>query len=133
MLSTRMGEKREHDCLRRVMVLMMAADDDVDDDEIATIIRVYQETTGTELEADTLRAEVESLPAGLRIGDCGGQLLAEGLDVDARIRVLGAAFAVAAADGFIVEEEDTLLRSLANDLEIDEPSFDKAIRRFMAG
>ena len=133
MLSTRMGDNREHDCLRRVMVLMMAADDDVDDDEIATIIRVYQETTGTELSAAALRAEVEQLPAGLRIGDCGGQLLAEGLDSDARIRVLGAAFAVAAADGFIVEEEDTLLRCLAKDLEIDEPSFDKAIRRFMAG
>ncbi len=120
----------ESNCLRRVMVLMMAADDDVDPDEVAAIIRVYKETTGEELSAAQLEAEAAALPAGMRLGECAGRL-AKGLDRDARLRVLGAAFAVAAADGFVVDEEDDMLTRLAADLEIPKDDYEAAIQRFL--
>lgn len=120
----------EANCLRRVMVLMMAADDHVDDDEIATIIRVYAETTGKTITAESLQAEVAALPDGMRLGDCAGRL-AKGLEQPARLRVLGAAFAVAAADGFVVDEEDDLLTRLAHDLEIPKDDYENAIQRFL--
>ena len=120
----------ENDCLRRVMVLMMAADEDVDPDEVATIIRVYKETTGEDLTPQELQKEAEALPAGMKLGECAGKL-AQGLDQDARLRVLGAAFAVAAADGFVVEEEDEMLVHLASDLEIPKPAFEAAIQKFL--
>lgn len=120
----------EADCLRRVMVLMMAADDFVDDDELDTIVRVFKETTGQAITADELRAEAEALPEGMRLGECADRL-ADGLDPEARLRVLGAAFAVAAADGFVVEEEDHLLARLARDLEISKDAYEAAILRFL--
>ena len=120
----------EADCLRRVMVLMMAADDFVDDDELRTIVRVFKETTGEDVTAAELRAEADALPAGMRLGECAGRL-AQGLDQEARLRVLGAAFAVAAADGFVVQEEDDLLTRLGRDLEIPKDACEAAIDRFL--
>lgn len=120
----------ENDCLRRVMVLMMAADDEVDPDEVTTIIRVYKETTGEDITAEALQSEADALPEGMKLGECAGQLAQE-LDEQARLRVLGAAFAVAAADGFVVEEEDEMLVRLASDLEIAKPAFEAAIQKFL--
>ena len=87
----------EKGCLRRVLVAMMVADGDIDEDELAMIVRVYQEIAGESIEPAVLRTEAEAMKAdGITLSNCLRGLV-EPLDASARQRVFGAAFAVARA------------------------------------
>ena len=106
-------------CLRRVLVAMMISDTDIDAEEVATVRRIYTELTGGSLSADELKAEVA---AALRDGlDVAGVVAQTGaaLDLDTRQRILSAAFEVASADGFVVEEEEAALEAVASALGLD--------------
>ena len=126
------GVSDERGCIRRALILMMVSDGDVDPDELATVLRVYEKVTGNALDEAQVRAQAqEVLAAGEQLGDCSD--LGEGLDEAAKLHVLAAAFAVAAADGFVVEEEDELLGKLAKDLGLSGETYRGAIDRLLAG
>jgi tellurite resistance protein len=129
-----MGELAdEHGCIRRVLVAMMVADGNVDPDEIATIRDIYRKMTGLEVGADELLAQAEHMRAhGLTISSCLGSLC-DGLDDEAKHRVLAAAYQVAAADGFVLEEEDQLLANVAGALGLTHAEYRAALADFTRG
>lgn len=93
---------------------MIVADEDVDPDEIVAAEQAYAELTGHALpdgelarEASDVRSQGRSLQEVLGCLPCD-------LEPDAQAQVLTAAFQVASADGFVLEEEDELLRAVAN-------------------
>ncbi len=108
------------ECVRRVLVAMMIADEDIDADEVATVRRIYAEMTGETLSIAQLREEVTAAcRAGLTVQTCLANL-ADDLDLPTRQRLLEAAFAVASADGFVLEEEEVLLGQVATALGLDD-------------
>lgn len=120
----------EDGCIRRVLVMMMMSDGDLDPDELSTAQRVYADVTGRQVTEEELRAQARLVAEeGWVPGQCAG--LGEGLDEAAKVRVLGAAFAVAAADGFVVDEEDRLLWRLASDMNLSPETYQAAIERFL--
>lgn len=121
----------EKGCLRRVLVGMMVADGDIDDDELQMIIRVYAEIAGETIAPDVLRAEGAKMQAdGVTLSNCLKGLV-EPLDFAARQRVFGAAFAVASADGFVLEEEDALLANVAAALGYTQAQYQNELDRLM--
>ena len=98
---------------------MMISDTDIDPAEVATVRRIYAELTGGSLSAEELKAEVAAaLADGLSVAgviDCTAAML----DVETRHQILSAAFEVASADGFVVEEEEAALEAVAAALNID--------------
>jgi tellurite resistance protein len=121
----------EKGCLRRVLVAMMVADGDIDDDELAMVVRVYAEIAGETVDPDVLRGEGSKMQAeGITLSNCLRGLV-EPLDADARRRVFGAAFAVASADGFVLDEEDALLANVAAALGYTQAQYQSEIDRLM--
>jgi tellurite resistance protein len=121
----------EHGCIRRALVLVMMADGDLDPDELAAVERVYRKITGVSLTPEQIRLEASLAGRdGLVLGRAAG--LGRGLDEAARLRVFQAAFSVAAADGFVLDEEDTVLCKLARDLELPEATWQLAVRTWLA-
>lgn len=121
----------EKGCLRRVLVGMMVADGDIDDDELAMIVRVYAEIAGETVDPEVLRAEGAKMQDdGVTLANCLRGLV-EPLDDAARQRVFGAAFAVASADGFVLEEEDSLLANVAAALGYTQAQYQHELDRLM--
>jgi tellurite resistance protein len=119
-------------CIRRVLLAIMIADDDVDPDEIETLRSVYQKITGQGVTAEALQDEaLQMKAAGVTLATCVGPL-AYGLDDRAKERVLAAAFAVATADGFVLDEEDEMLASVARALGMQDVEYQSAIHDLMA-
>lgn len=120
----------EDGCLRRVLVMMMMSDGDLDPDELKALQRAYEEVTGRTTSEEALRAEARVVAdQKLQPGSCAG--LGDGLDESERLRVLDAVFSVAAADGFVVQEEDALLGRIARDLGLKTATYEAAIQRFL--
>ncbi len=112
----------EHECIRRVLVAMVVADGDIDPEELTTAQRVFRDVTGVGISDVELRKEAEQMQAaGGKVAECLGA--AAGLDLDARKRIFAAAFAVASADGFVLEEEDALLANVAAALGFTEAKY----------
>jgi uncharacterized tellurite resistance protein B-like protein len=121
----------EKGCLRRVLVAMVVADGDIDEDELAMVVRVYAEIAGESVDADVLRAEAAKMQAeGITLSNCLRGMV-EPLDFAARQRVFGAAFAVASADGFVLEEEDALLANVAAVLGYTQAQYQSELDRLM--
>jgi tellurite resistance protein len=121
----------EQGCIRRALILMMMSDGDLDPDELVTVLGVYEKVTGSKLLEADVRAEAAAVvAAGDELGKCRG--LGDSLDEPGKLRVLGAAFAVAAADGFVVEEEDEQLGRLASDLGLTPERYRAAIEQLLS-
>ncbi len=58
--------------------------------------------------------------------------LGQGLGIKARRRVFGAAFAVASADGFVVDEEERMLANVGAALGFTQAQFQAEVERLMA-
>ena len=100
-------------CLQNVLLAMIVADEDVDPDEVAAAEQAYDEFTGRPLpEGHLARKAIEAKDAGRSAAEVL-QCLPTDLDDDAQSKVLSAAFRVASADGFVLEEEDALLQEVA--------------------
>lgn len=117
--------------LRRAMVLMTRVDGHIDDDEVVRIQWIMKRRFGRELDAESIRTRVhEQISAGVRLHD----LLAEhagSLDERQKAEVLKVAFAVASADGAIVDEEDALLVRIAKSLSIGPAEYRTLLRHAM--
>ena len=126
-----LDEDRFATLLRRAMVLMTRVDGHVDDDELVRIQWIMRSRFGQELEPDAIRALVnDQVAESVRLHD----LLAEHacrLDHEQKRLVLGAAFAIASADGRIVDEEDALMARIARSLEIGPQEYGALMRHAM--
>lgn len=93
------------------LLTMVIADGDADPDELGVLARVYEELTERTIEAPELETRAR---ARLKTSDPTAlpPSLAERLEDNAKRRVLLAALAIAEADGFVLEEEDTQLSAL---------------------
>ena len=102
--------------VKRTMVMMMLADGVVDDEEIATIQRLYRSVAGRELSDEQVQEEIEAAQRSRR--SLVDQLteLAGGLNDEGEEIVVQAAYYVAMADGEVQDEEVELLESIGNAL-----------------
>jgi len=134
--STTWYERRVSDslgpCLQNVLLAMIVADEDVDPDEVAAAEKAYDEFVGQALpEGELARQASEARSAG-RSPEEVLQCLPTDLDLEGREKVLTAAFRVASADGFVLEEEDALLQSVAKALGMDTSESRAVLNRLMA-
>ena len=126
-----LDEDRFATLLRRAMVLMTRVDGHVDEDELVRIQWIMQRRYEQTLEPDAIRTLVnEQVGEGIRLHD----LLAEhaaNLDHDQKRLVLEVAFAIASADGTIVDEEDALMARIAQSLKIKPDEYRTLMRHAM--
>ncbi len=126
-----LDEARFATLLRRSMVLMTRVDGHVDDQELVRIQWIMRRRFAQRLESDTIRALVNDQVAdGVRLYD----LLAEhaaSLDHEQKRLILAAAFAIASADGEIVDEEDALMVRIARSLRIEPQEYRTLMRHAM--
>jgi tellurite resistance protein len=116
----------------RVLLAMTRADDDVDPEELESVRTAYKRLTGafpdpahTERETVALRADEGAwLPTARALGERFGD--------DDKARLLTAAFEVAVADGFVLDEEDKLLSTLGAALGLNDASYRKTIEKLIA-
>ena len=123
-----LDEDRFATLLRRVMVLMTRVDGHVDADELVRIQWIMSRRFGQKLEPNTIRGLVnEQVAGGVRLHD----LLAEhasSLDREQKRMVLGVAFAIASADGAILDEEDALMARIARSLQVGPEEYRALMR-----
>lgn len=126
-----LAEDRFATLLRRAMVLMTRVDGHVDDDEVVRIQWILRRRFGQVLQSDEIRALVDDQVAGsVRLHDLLSDA-APALEHGQKRTVLEAAFAIASADGTIVDEEDALLARIARALQVDPAEYRTIMRHAM--
>ena len=126
-----LAEDRLATLLRRAMVLMTRVDGHVDDEEVVRIQWIMGKRFGQKLDPSDVRTLVnDQVATGVRLHD----LLAEAepeLDHEQKRLVLEVAFAIASADGTIVDEEDALLVRIARSLHVPPAEYRTWMRHAM--
>lgn len=116
----------------RVLLAMTRADDDVDPDELESVGTAYKRLTGAAPQPAAIERETATLRADEGAWLAGGRALGGRLDDDDKARLLTAAFEVAVADGFVLDEEDKLLATLAGALGMNAASYRQTIDKLVA-
>ncbi len=117
--------------LRRAMVLMTRVDGHVDDDELVRIQWIMHKRFGQVFQPDDIRALVHAQVAdGVKLHDLLSEAAPE-LEHDQKRLVLEVAFAIASADGTIVDEEDALMARIARALGIEPGEYRSLMRHAM--
>ncbi len=116
----------------RVLIAMTRADDDVDPDELESVGTAYRRITGAAPEAAAIERETAALRADEGAWLPVARALGGRLGADDKARLLTAAFEVAVADGFVLDEEDKLLATLAGALGMNEASYRQTIDKLVA-
>jgi len=122
----------EHGEVLRVLLAMTRADEDVDADELASVNTAYRRLTGAVPTAEQLARETAVLHADEGAWLPTARALGSRLADDDKARLLTAAFEVAVADGFVLDEEDKLLSTLGAALGLSAQTYAKAIERLLA-
>ncbi len=113
------------------MVLMTRVDGHVDDDELVRIQWIMRRRFDQALEPDDIRALInDQVSEGVRLHDLLAEH-AESLDHEQKRLVLSVAFAIASADGTIVDEEDALLARIAQSLQVGADEYRTLLRHAM--
>lgn len=106
------------DAVLTLMVSMTLADGEIDAAEVTRIQWIYGQLTEATVDEATVRAKIAAgESAQLDLPSYLGSIEPK-LGDEAKRRVLEAAFAIASADGRVLEEEDALLVSIARGLAI---------------
>lgn len=116
----------------RVLLAMTRADEDVDADELASVRRAYERLTGRAPAPEVLARETAALAADEGAWLPTAHALAGRLADDDKGRLLTAAFEVAVADGFVLDEEDKLLSTLGAALGLNATEYGRAIEQLLA-
>ncbi|HET6583701.1 MAG TPA: TerB family tellurite resistance protein [Nannocystaceae bacterium] len=116
----------------RVLLAMTRADDDVDREELESVGTAYKRLTGAAPTPEQIERETAALEADEGAWLPSARALGQRLDDDDKARVLTAAFEVAVADGFVLDEEDKLLATLAGALGLVEATYRQTIARLLA-
>ncbi|MBK6916367.1 MAG: TerB family tellurite resistance protein [Deltaproteobacteria bacterium] len=122
----------DHGLVLRVLMGVVAADLLDADEGRASLQACYTRLTGRPLDAaavGTGRAHAVDHPGAWL--DAARQL-ARALEPEARDRVLASAFEIACADGFVLEEEDRVLATLAAALGMSDAEYRHSIERLLA-
>ncbi|MGH1345107.1 MAG: TerB family tellurite resistance protein [Nannocystales bacterium] len=126
-----LDEDRFATLLRRAMVLMTRVDGHVDTNELVRIQWIMRRRFKRTLEPEAIVALInEQVASGVRLHD----LLAEhadSLEHEQKRLVLSVAFAIASADGEIVDEEDALMARIAQSLRIGPQEYRTLMRHAM--
>ncbi len=118
------------DAVLTLMVSMTLADGEIDAAEVTRIQWIYGRLTQATVDEATVRAKIAAgesaqldLPSYLRS-------IEPKLSEEAKRRMLEAAFAIASADGRVLEEEDALLVSIARALAIGPELYRTSLSNF---
>jgi tellurite resistance protein len=126
-----LDDERMATLLRRAMVLMTRVDGHVDDDEVIRIQWIMRKRFGQVFGPDDIRSLVHAQVAdGVKLHDLLSEAAPE-LDHDQKRLVLEVAFAIASADGTIVDEEDALMARIARSLQIEPAEYRSLMRHAM--
>jgi tellurite resistance protein len=118
--------------LLRVLIGVTAADELDAEEGIASLRDSYRGLVGRELDEAELLAERERTRASGVAWLEAARELGRTLGEDDKRTVLGAAFAVAVADGFVLEEEDRVLATLAAALGLSEAEYRQLVDGLLA-
>jgi tellurite resistance protein len=119
----------EYRCLRSVLAAMMIVDEHIDPDEIRVACEVYKKQSGVDLDPKALEEAAHHLKDGDVNVEETLHALSTALEFAAKERILEAALQVASADGFVLEEEDTLLATIAAALGVTEAQYRRVMDR----
>lgn len=117
--------------LLRVLIGVTAADELDGDEGIASLRAGYRKLVGRELAEAQVVAEREAAKGGGAWLDAAREL-GKRLDAHGKQAVIGAAFEVAVADGFVLEEEDRVLATLAAALGLSEAEYRGIVDKLLA-
>ncbi|HWB77698.1 MAG TPA: TerB family tellurite resistance protein, partial [Nannocystaceae bacterium] len=117
--------------LLRVLIGVTAADELDGDEGIASLRATYSKLAGRELDEAQVVAEREAAKGGGAWLDAAREL-GKRLDDHGKQQVIGAAFGVAVADGFVLEEEDRVLATLAAALGLSEAEYRGIVDKLLA-
>ena len=117
--------------LLTAMALMTLADGRVAEDEVTRIRFIFGRVTESEVAEHEVRAAVAEVRASGMTMDGHLKSVADSLSEGDKRRILKAAFAIANADGRVVDEEDALLQRIAKGLGISPETY-RAVLSHMA-
>lgn len=113
------------------MVLMTRVDGHIDEDEVVRIQWIMRKRFDRKLDRDAIRGLVnEQVATGVKLHDLLSDAAPE-LDHEQKRLVLSVAFAIASADGTIVDEEDALMARIARSLQIEPAEYRTLLRHAM--
>jgi uncharacterized tellurite resistance protein B-like protein len=116
----------------RVLLGVWAADEVDAEEGVEAVCTAYRTLTGRQITVAEAAAAREAVtqPPGAWL-DAARSLAAQ-LDRDKRMALFSGAFDVATADGFVLEEEDRVLATLAAALGMTEHDYRDALDRLIA-
>lgn len=104
--------------LKRVLAIIMMADGKVDDAQLATACKGYEQVLGIAIDVHAMHSELESVQNGQSELIAEASRLRDQLNETGKQAVMQAAIAVALADGPIGAAERTFLGNLARELKV---------------
>lgn len=115
----------------RVLLGVIAADEVDADEGIATVASAYERLTDRKLAADDVTRGRDHARADPGAWLDAARALAQELDADGKAQLFAAAFEVAVADGFVLDEEDRLLSTLAAALGMSDHEYRVSVDKLM--
>ena len=116
----------------RVLFGVIAADEVDAEEGVASVCTAYQHLTDRMLTDDEIARGRDRARSDTSVWLDAARLLALELDEAGKQRLLAAAFEVALADGFVLDEEDRVLATLAAALGMSEHDYRTAVDKLMA-
>ena len=116
----------------RVLFGVIAADEVDAEEGVASVCAAYQRLTDRMLAADEITRGRDRARSDTSVWLDAARLLALELDAAGKQRLLAAAFEVALADGFVLDEEDRVLATLAAALGMSEHDYRTTVDKLMA-
>jgi len=115
----------------RVLLGVIAADEVDADEGIATVASAYERLTDRKLGTEDVTRGRDDARADPGAWLDAARLLAQELAPDGKDQLFAAAFEVALADGFVLDEEDRLLSTLAAALGMSEHEYRVSVDKLM--
>tara|TARA_R110002096_G_scaffold169222_1_gene340751 strand:+ start:17552 stop:18214 length:663 start_codon:yes stop_codon:yes gene_type:complete len=122
-----------HASIKQVMIGMLLADGVIDDSEVAMVLQIYNELTGSELPELELREEITQIQA--QQIDCLelAKHLAPTLNDNGKEITMKAAYRIAAADGTVDPSEISLLMKIGQALQLSATHVKGIMSEFQQG
>ena len=118
-----LAEEVDDAIVLRVMVLMTLADGRVEDTEVMRMRWIHGKVLGRTLSEDEVRTVIEAVrEAGLDIEGYLERIRGD-LGREGKRTLLEAAFAIATADGRVLDEEDACMLRIARALEVSPQEY----------
>lgn len=115
----------------RVLLGVIAADEVDADEGIASVCAAYERLTDRVLTVEDVSRGRDHARTDTAAWLDAARALARELDAAGKDRLLAAAFEVAVADGFVLDEEDRVLATLAAALGMSEHDYRASVERLM--